>query len=57
LVGSLTGVIELSKLVFNKQIDRESAVAIMVKTLGYSVDDAKEVLTTTINKQTENGEN
>ena len=57
LVGSLTGVIELSKLVFNKQIDRESAVAIMVKTLGYSLEDAKEVLTTTINKQTENGEN
>jgi len=57
LVGSLTGVIELSKLVFNKQIDRQSAVAIMVKTLGYSLEDAKEVLTTTINKQTENGEN
>tara|TARA_R110002111_G_scaffold98643_2_gene152263 strand:+ start:19550 stop:21442 length:1893 start_codon:yes stop_codon:yes gene_type:complete len=58
LVGSLTGVIELSKLVYNNDIDRNSAVAIMVKTLGYSLDDAKEVLTTTINKQTnENGEN
>ena len=49
LVGSLTGVIDLSKAVFNKEIDRGSAVKILTKTLGYSLSDAEEILTNTVN--------
>ena len=48
LVGSLTSVIDISKAVFNGDMTRSSAVSILTKTLGYSLEDSNNIITNQI---------
>ena len=58
LVGSLTGVIDMSKLVKSGELNPESAIFILTKTLGYSQEDAENIINSSINiNNSDNEEN
>ena len=58
LVGSLTSVIDMSKLVKSGELNPASAIFILTKTLGYSQNDAENIINSSINiNNSENEEN